>query len=143
MAQTQKALLVTEIGKPVVLVTDRPIPQPGPNQVQLKVRVAGLNPHDQRSRDLGIPIADDLPAVLTHDVVGTVTKLGEGVNGIAMGDRIVTLASLNPGSRQNGLQEYAVADVDTLAKIPDSISDDEAATLPVNTIAPLAGLFGK
>lgn len=143
MAQTQKALLVTEIGKPVVLVTDRPIPQPGPNQVQLKVRVAGLNPHDQRSRDLGIPIADDLPAVLTHDVVGTVTKLGEGVSGIAVGDRIVTLASLNPGSLQNGLQEYALADVDTLAKIPDSISDDEAATLPVNTIAPLAGLFGK
>ena len=52
MANTQKALLVTEIGKPVILTTDRPIPRPGPNQVQLKVSVAGLNPHDQRGRDV-------------------------------------------------------------------------------------------
>ncbi|KAJ5387229.1 alcohol dehydrogenase [Penicillium cosmopolitanum] len=141
--ETQKALLVKEIGKPLVLVTDWPIPQPGPNQVQIKITVAGINPHDQRSRDLGIPIANDLPAVLTHDVVGKVTKLGEYVTGLTIGDRIVTMASLNPGSRQNGLQEYAVADIKMLAKIPESISDNEAATLPVNTIAPLAGLFGK
>ena len=143
MAPTQKALLVTEIGKPVVLVSDRPIPQPGPNQVQLKVSVAGINPHDQRARDIDNFVGNDLPAVLTHDVVGKVTELGEGASGIAVGDRVVTLASLLPGSLQNGLQEYTTADVKALAKIPDSVSDDEAATLPTNVIAPLAGLFGK
>ncbi|KAL2796250.1 chaperonin 10-like protein [Aspergillus keveii] len=116
---------------------------PGPNHVQVRVSVAGINPHDQRARDIGVPIAKDLPAVLTHDVVGKVTKLGESVRGIAVGDRIVTLASLLPGSLQNGIQEYTVADADALARIPDSVSNDEAATLPTNTIAPLAGLLGK
>ncbi|KAJ4292940.1 hypothetical protein N0V88_005603 [Collariella sp. IMI 366227] len=145
MAAIQKAILLTKIGNPVILVSDRPIPQPGLNQVQLKVTVAGLNPHDQRARDIGNFVGNDLPAVLTHDVVGKVTALGQGVSssGLAIGDRIVTLASLRPGSLQNGLQEYTLADVGALAKIPHSVSDDEAATLPTNVIAPLAGLFGK
>ena len=52
-----KALVVQEIGKPLVLV-DRDIPQPGKGQVQLEVSVGGLNPHDQRSRDWGLLIAE-------------------------------------------------------------------------------------
>ena len=102
-------------------------PQPRPNQVQVKVTVAGINPHDQRARDIGVPTLNNLPSVLTHDVVGTVSKLGENVTGITVGDRIVTLANLLSRSQQNGLQEYTIADADMLAKIPDLISDDEAA----------------
>jgi NADPH2:quinone reductase len=141
MSGAQKALVVTELGKPVSLVTDRPIPEPGANQVQVKVTVAGLNPHDEKSRSLGLFIADDLPSILTNDVVGKVTKLGQGVTDIAVGDRIVFQPTFAPGSPQNGLQEYATADLLALAKIPDSITDDEAATLPTNIIAPLVALF--
>ena len=39
---TQKALLVTEVGKPLQLVNDRPVPQPGPDQALLKVSPAEL-----------------------------------------------------------------------------------------------------
>ncbi|KAI0185451.1 putative alcohol dehydrogenase [Xylaria flabelliformis] len=147
MSRTQKALIVSELGKPVTLASDWPIPEPGPNQVQVKVTVAGLNPHDQKARDWGLFIADNLPAILTNDVVGKVTKLGQGVTDIAIGDRIVyqagfTLnAASSPGSTQSGLQEYAIADTVSLAKIPDSITDDEAATLPCNVIAPVVALF--
>lgn len=137
----QRALLVTEIGEPVVLVTDRSVPQPGANQIQLKVSVAGLNPHDAKSRDWGLFIQDNLPSILTNDVVGQVTKLGDGVTGVAVGDRVVTHPGFAPSSAQNGLQEYAVADVGAFAKIPDGTSDDEAATLPTNVIAPLVALF--
>ncbi|RYP17379.1 hypothetical protein DL765_004579 [Monosporascus sp. GIB2] len=140
MSRTQKALILSEVGKPVTLVSDRLIPEPGANQVQVKVTVAGLNPHDQKSRDQGL-FATSLPLILTHDVVGRVTKLGQGVTNIAIGDRIVYQASFAPGSTHNGLQEYAIADLGALAKIPDSITDDEAATLPCNTIAPLVALF--
>jgi NADPH:quinone reductase len=141
MSHTQKALIVSEIGKPVTLISDRPVPEPGTSQVQLKVAVAGLNPHDQKSRDGGLFISEDLPSILSNDVVGKVTKLGQGVSGIAVGDRIVYQPSFAPGSTQNGLQEYAIADLGALAKIPDSITDDEAATLPTNILAPLVALF--
>jgi len=142
MASTQKALLVTEIGKPLVLVHDRPIARPGPDQVQLKVSVAGLNPHDQRGRDDGLLIEGYLPAVLAGDVVGTVSQVGEGVGDIKVGDRVVTSAKQqSPGSLQGGLQEYAIADIHGLCKIPDNISDDEAATLPINLVATWVALF--
>jgi len=143
MATTQKALFLTKIGEPVILVNNRQIPQPGPKQVQLKVAVAGINPHDQKARDDGLFASHGLPAVLTNDVVGRVTALGEGVAGLAIGDRVVSQPGFTPDSSQNGLQEYAIADVGALAKIPDSITDDEAATLPTNIIAPVIGLFGS
>ncbi|KAI1337956.1 putative alcohol dehydrogenase [Xylariaceae sp. FL0016] len=149
MAQTQRALVVTELGKPVVLVHDREIPQPGRNQIQLKVTVAGVNPHDQKARDGGLFIANRLPAVLTNDAVGRVTKLGEGVSSdvIAVGDRVVAHPSFIPDGQpvsalfHGALQEYIVADLGYFAKIPDSVSDDQAATLPTNAVAPLVGLF--
>ncbi|ORY62433.1 putative alcohol dehydrogenase [Pseudomassariella vexata] len=141
MASTQKAVLLTEVGKPLVLVNDLPIPRPGPQQVQLKVSVAGLNPHDQKTRDMGLFVNDDLPKILASDIVGIVTKLGEGVSSIAVGERIVSQGSQFPGPPQNGLQEFAVADVGASSRIPDSITDDEAATLPTNIIAPLVALF--
>ncbi|EED13009.1 alcohol dehydrogenase, zinc-containing, putative [Talaromyces stipitatus ATCC 10500] len=139
MSPTQKAIVVSELGKPVTLV---------------KVAVAGLNPHDQKSRDWGLFILrdltpvpkdysgdTDLPSVPTNDVVGRITKLGPGVTDLAIGDRIVYQPSFAPGSKQNGLQEYALAELGALTKIPDSITDDEAATLPTNIIAPLVALF--
>lgn len=137
----QKAIVVKELGKPVTLVTDWPIPQPGPNQIQLKVRVAGLNPHDEKALDHGLFIAEYLPAILTNDVVGVVTKLGEGVTDFAVGDRVVSHAGFSGTYEQNGLQEFAVGDVGASARIPDAISDDEAATLPTNVVAPLFSLF--
>lgn len=139
--QTQKALLVTELGKPVVLVTDRPVPQPGPSQVQIRVTVAGANPHDQKARDTGLFIAESLPAILTNDVVGKILALGRDVTRFSIGDRVVGQASFAPGSTQSGLQEYAVLDADHIAKIPDEFTDDDAATLPINILASLVALF--
>lgn len=141
MATAQKALLLTQVGAPLVLVNDRPIPKPAAKQVQLRVSVAGINPHDHKARDYGLLVATNLPAVLTNDVVGKITALGDGVTGLALGDRIVAQAGMAPDYSQNGLQEFTVADVGALAKIPDSITDDEAATLPTNIVAPLVGLF--
>ncbi|KAL3459038.1 putative alcohol dehydrogenase [Aspergillus heterothallicus] len=146
---TQKALVITEIGNPLTLITDRPVPTPGPNQVQVKVLVAGVNGHDAKSRAYGLFIKRDVdgqsivdvPFIPTNDVVGLVTELGPGVTDLQPGDRIVSQASFGLGSTQKGLQEYALADIGALAKIPASISNDEAATLPTNITAPLVALF--
>jgi NADPH:quinone reductase-like Zn-dependent oxidoreductase len=139
--QTQKALVVTEVGKPLTLTTDRATPQPGAGQVLIHVTVAGPNPHDQKARDGGLFIAESLPAVLTNDVVGEVVTLGPGVTKYAVGDHIVGQATFDKTFTQSGLQEYAVLDVDHSAKIPEGFTDDDGATLPTNVIAPLVALF--
>ena len=72
-------------------------------------------------------IADKLPAILSKDVVGTVSRVGDGVTAFEIGDRVVSLGSGTVAdSSQSGLQEYALADVVNCAKIPDNISDEEA-----------------
>jgi NADPH2:quinone reductase len=72
----QTALIVSEIGGRVKATSDWPIPQPGDKQVQIRVTVAALNPHDQKSRDGGLFTKDFLPAVLGNDVTGVVTSVG-------------------------------------------------------------------
>ncbi|KAK8044188.1 GroES-like protein [Apiospora rasikravindrae] len=91
--------------------------------IVLKVSVAGLNPHDQKMRDVGMFVTEgSLPQVLANDVVGVVTQLGEGVNDYAVGDRVVSHARMGswtePQSSETGLQEYALANVGAMAKIP-------------------------
>ncbi|KAF2800546.1 putative alcohol dehydrogenase [Melanomma pulvis-pyrius CBS 109.77] len=138
---TQKAVLVTEIGRPLLLISDHPVPQPGPDEVLLKVTVAGLNPHDQKVRDTGLLIGNNLPAGLANDVTGTVAALGPGVTKYQVGDRVLSHPRFLTTFLQNGLQEYAINEIGAGCKIPDTITDDEAATLPTNIIAPLFGLF--
>ncbi|CAI6100727.1 unnamed protein product [Clonostachys chloroleuca] len=142
MVQTQNALVVTELGKPVVLVTDWPVPEPKEKQIQVKIAVAGINPHDRKARDTGLIVANNLPAILTHDVVGVVTKVGPEVANVAIGDRVmIQSVFMDDKWSQQGLQEYSLADVGAFAKIPDGITNDEAATLPCNIIAPLIAIF--
>ncbi|KAK4561645.1 hypothetical protein LTR86_004324 [Recurvomyces mirabilis] len=133
---TQRALLVQRIGDPLSVVDNHSIPTPGPGQLQIKVTVAGLNPHDQRSRDTGLLIADKLPAILAKDVVGTVSRVGEGVIGFQVGDSVLSLGSGTVmDSSQSGLQQYSLADIENCTKTPDNLSDDEAATIPTNVSA--------
>ncbi|KAJ4410408.1 hypothetical protein N0V91_001894 [Didymella pomorum] len=139
---TQTALIVSEVGGRIHTTSDWPIPQPGHNQVQIRVTVAGLNPHDQKARDVGLFIKDNLPAVLANDVTGVVTVVGPGTTKFKVGDRIVSQSNLGVYA-QNGLQQYAIADKDFASKIPEGFSDHNAATIPTNAIALLIGLFDE
>tara|TARA_R110002003_G_scaffold130_8_gene12218 strand:- start:2535 stop:3230 length:696 start_codon:yes stop_codon:yes gene_type:complete len=132
-APTQTALLVTAIGSPVTSVSNWPIPQPGPKQVQIRVTVGGLNPHDQKARDIGLFIRDDLPAILGNDVVGVVIGLGEGASRFKTGDRVFGQTSMKMESK--ALQEYAVLDEEFAAEVPEGVGEDKAATLPTNIVA--------
>jgi NADPH2:quinone reductase len=132
---TQRALLVKTVGAPVTSVSNWQIPQPGPKQIQVRVTVAALNPHDQKGRDIGLFIKDSLPAILGNDVVGVVTALGDGASRFKTGERVVGQASMSPGSVSKALQEYAVLDEDFTAAVPEGFGEDEAATLPTNLLA--------
>jgi NADPH2:quinone reductase len=132
---TQTALVLRKIGEPITAMHDWAIPQPGPKQIQIRVTVAALNPHDQKGRDLGLFVKDDLPNILGSDIVGVVTVLGEGVTRFEIGDRVFGQGSLTRGSASKGLQQYSLLDEDSTALAPDGFSDDDCATLPTNILA--------
>ena len=86
-----KAIRVHEFGAPEVLrLEEVPDPQPGPGQVVVQVHAAGVNPLDTLLR-AGIPIGDyalDLPYTPGNDAAGVIAAVGEGVNRVAVGDRV-------------------------------------------------------
>ncbi|KAF2686317.1 putative alcohol dehydrogenase [Lentithecium fluviatile CBS 122367] len=145
---TQKALVVTALAQPLKSAS-WPIPKPEAKQVQLRVTVAALNPHDQKDRDYGLFIKkplnkNGLPAILANDVAGVVTAVGSDVTIFKIGDRVFTYAHVfDSGYSQHGLQQYSVAEEDYAAKIPEGFTDHDAATLPVNLDAGVVGLFDE
>ncbi|MDH6627711.1 NADPH:quinone reductase-like Zn-dependent oxidoreductase [Streptomyces sp. LBL] len=120
------AVRFSEYGTTDVLrVVDVPAPVPGPGQVRLVVRAAGVNPFDWKvmqgfMRQM-MPL--DLPAGLGSDVAGVVDEVGEGVTAFAVGDEVLG-ASLTPGYAQS-----ALADAGALVAKPAGLSWDVAGTL--------------
>lgn len=131
----QTALVVHEIGQPITTVHNWPIPHPGPKQIQVRVTIAGLNPHDSKGRELGLFIKDDLPAVLGSDIVGVVTVRGKHANRFKIGDRVFGQGSLAKGSVSKGLQEYVVLDEDFAARVVEEVGEHGSATVPTNLLA--------
>lgn len=115
-----------EYGGPDVLtVVDTAPPTPGPGQVRLRVRAAGLNPIDWKivagfMRDV-MPI--DLPAGVGSDVAGIVDAVGPGVTEWVVGDEVLGR------SATGAFAEYALAAASELIGKPDGIGWEVAASL--------------
>ncbi|KAL7803495.1 GroES-like protein [Trichoderma aethiopicum] len=135
----QKAFLVTGPGNPVVLGT-RPIPTPGPNEVLVKMTIAGLNPHDQLVRDIAFFVGKHVPTPFGIDLVGVVHALGPNVSTFNVGDAVFGNGDMFVGDYM-ATQEYAIMDVNFMGRIPASITQDEAATLPLNVLTMYIALF--
>src|ERR1700755_3343455 len=73
-------------GPEVLQIVDLPDPHPGPGQVRIAVRAAGVNPSDWKKRK-GL-MDGQLPQTLGHEAAGVVDEVGEGVAGMAVGDRV-------------------------------------------------------
>ena len=95
---------------------------PGPGEVLLRQNACGLNFIDVYQRD-GLYPAGDLPAVLGMEAAGVVEALGEGVNSLAVGDRVAYPMC------QGAYAEARVIAADRLVKLPGSISDRQAAAI--------------
>ncbi len=123
-ATTMTAIEITQAGGPEVLqVCTRPVPQPGPGQVLIKVAYAGINRHDcgQRKRGFGPKGATDIPGL---EVSGSVVATGAGVTRWQPGASVCAL--VNGG----GYAEYCLAlDIVTLP-IPARFDLQLAAALP-------------
>src|SRR3984957_21322617 len=87
-----KAVRFSQFGGPEVLeIMDLPDPHPGPAQVRIAVRAAGVNPSDWKKRK-GL-MDPGLPQTLGHEAAGVVDELGEGVADVAVGDRVFGLSA--------------------------------------------------
>ncbi|WP_205013767.1 NADP-dependent oxidoreductase [Nocardioides albidus] len=124
---------MNETGGPEVLqYGEIDTPEPAAGEVRIRVAYAGVNPADWKNRQ-GMLAAFRpyvFPYVLGFDAAGVIDALGEGVTGLAVGDRVVTPTNHGQGA-QGSYAEYVVSAVDRVAPIPEGLGFAEAAALPV------------
>lgn len=100
-------------------------------------------PHDAYGRDMGLFIEDKLPYIPGANVAGIVEQ-AEDFSVFKKGDHVFGVSDFEaPLPDQQGLQEYAVLNVDAIAKVPEGFSDDQAVSLPVNIITTFMALFNE
>ena len=108
-------------------------------RIQLMTRV--VNPHDRKIRDLGVIVPlERFPYITGNDIAGVVEAVGKGVANVKVGDRVFTQAA-STSHDTSGLQEYTITSSILLAKIPGSMTFEEAATLPVCVPSVVTALF--
>ncbi len=124
-----------ELGN-IMLEHDFPEPQVEAGWVKIAVSACSINYHDIFSRR-GMPgIRLPLPLVIGSDIAGTVAELGEGVEGFDVGDRVLVDPIYHAkgmiGERwDGGRAEYCLAHASQLVPIPDGVSDEVAASIPL------------
>ncbi|HEY0745505.1 MAG TPA: NAD(P)H-quinone oxidoreductase [Steroidobacteraceae bacterium] len=118
-------------------ITARPLPQPGENEVLIRVEAAGVNRPDVMQRQGRYPPppgASDLPGM---EVAGEIVALGPKVSGVALGDKVT---SLLPGG---GYATYAIAAAPLCMPVPAGLSMVEAAALPETFMTVWTNLFER
>ncbi len=119
-----KAIRVHRTGGPEVLTwEDVEVGDPGPSEARIRHSAVGLNFIDTYFRSGLYPAPTGLPFIPGNEGAGVVEAVGEGVSHVAVGDRV---------AYAGGLGAYAEARVmpaGVLVKVPDGVSDDEAAAM--------------
>jgi NADPH2:quinone reductase len=109
-----KAIQIRETGGPEVLtLAELPIPTPGPGQVLIKIAATGVNFIEIYVREGRYKAP--LPLIPGTEAAGTVEKLGEGVNGFAVGDHVASTGV------QGSYAEYALVPAAQLVKVPAGV----------------------
>ncbi len=122
-----RAVWITRHGGPEVLeVREAPDPIPGPGEVRIRVRAAGLNFAEVMARQGLYPDAPRPPCVVGYEVAGVVDALGPGVERPAAGARVFALVHF--GGHADAICVPAASAI----SIPEGATFEEAAALPVN-----------
>lgn len=136
-----RAFVMTRYGGAEAAALRDGVPEPaaGPRQVLVRVRAAGLNPVDFKTREGKLkPIRRyPLPAVMGNEIAGTVESVGAGVTRFAPGDRVYARLDKD---HMGGLAEWAVVHEDHLAKMPASLDFAAAAAVPLAALTALQAL---
>jgi NADPH:quinone reductase-like Zn-dependent oxidoreductase len=119
-----QAIIYEQTGDPVDVMTavERPLPEPGPGQVRIRMRMAPIHNHDMAIVRGGYGIAPPLPGTPGTEGLGIVDKLGEGVAGFSVGQRVT-------GGGMGTWSEYYLANAQGLAPLPDAVPDETGCQL--------------
>ncbi len=146
-----KAYEINEFGIDKLEITDREMPQPGPNDVLVRLCAASLNYRDVMVVTGTYNPRMKLPAVPFSDGAGEVVSVGSAVTKWQAGDRVMPIfaqrwfdgetddekrrTSLGAGAQWDGvLCEYGAFNEESVLKIPEHLSFEEAATLPCSAV---------
>lgn len=134
-----KAVQFHEVGGPEVLqLTEIDRPEPGAGQVRLRVAASAFSAADAGMRGGFLPIPIELPHVPGYDASGTIDAIGEGVDGLNLGDAVIAFL---PMERDGGAAEYVIAPAEAVVAAPTSIPLADAAGLPSVALTAWQALF--
>src|ERR1700731_2353161 len=138
MSETMRALVLRQHGglENLQVVADHPKPKAGAGAVIIRVRASSFNYHDVFTVQGRPGIKVPLPVGVGLDMAGEIVETGEGVSGGKIGSRVL----VNPLNKKKGLMgemldggmaEYCLVEADQLVAMPDGVTFEEAASLPV------------
>lgn len=132
-----RAVVITKHGDPSVLqVQERPDPPLQPGHVRIEVAAAGVNFADTMARTGMYPDAPKPPMVVGYEVAGTVTEVAPDVEGIESGTRVMA------GTRFGGYVSQIVVPASLVVPLPDHLTFEQGAAIPVNYATAWAALLG-
>jgi NADPH2:quinone reductase len=132
MTSTYRAVMLTRKGgskaSDVLEVTSLPIREPGPGQLRVRVRAAGVGSTDLMMLGGSYLYAPKIPFVPGYEIAGVVDAVGPGVENFRVGDRVASLTV------HGGFGEMLVRDAVDFLAIPDGVSDSDAAAVILNYV---------
>ena len=131
-----RAIWITKPGGLDVLeVRETPDPEPKAGEVRVRVRAAGLNFAEVMARQGLYPDAPKTPSIVGYEAAGVVDAVGDGVTAPAVGTRVMAL------SRFGAHSDTLVVPAGQALPIPDAMTFEEAAAIPVNYLTAYHMLF--
>lgn len=119
-----KAVVFEEFGSPrkVLKLAERPLPQPGPGQVRVKLVLSPIHNHDLMIVTGRYGYKPQLPHIPGTEALGVVDKLGEGVTNLSAGQRVT-------GGASAAWAEYYLVNAQSVVPVPDGVDDATACQL--------------
>lgn len=116
-----------------LVIKDVPVPEVGDNEVLVNIKAAGVNPLDNMivRGEVKLIVPYIFPLIMGNEFAGVVEKAGDKVTEFKKGDRVYARMPLD---KIGAFAEYASVKADALAKIPDYLSFEEAASVPLTAL---------
>ena len=120
-------------------IRDVPVPEMKDNDVLVKIRTAGVNPLDNMiiKGEVKMIVPYSFPLVMGNEFAGIVEKVGKSVRKFQPGDRVYGRMELK---RIGAFAEYAAIDQGAIARVPEYLSDEEAASVPLTALTAMQAL---
>lgn len=136
MSATYRATVLTKRGGPEVLeLRELPMPEPGPGELRVRVLATGVGATDVTMRRGYYPFAPKIPFAPGYETVGIVDRLGPGVTGFSIGDRVCALTVYG------GYATHVVRDASDWVHVPAGLDSVEVAAAILNNVTAYQAAF--